>query len=880
MSIVKHYGIKRRSGRYPWGSGDNAQERSTSFFGYIEGLRKMGLTDTDIARGYGMTTTEFRATKAIARAEKRAGDEAQAWRLKEKGMSNVAIGERMGVNESSVRNLLRPSLSLKNQSIDSTANMLRNAVNDKKFVDVGIGVENYLGVARTKLNTSIEVLKSEGYVVETISIVQLGTGQKTNVKVLADKGNTWGTIYKNRDKIQLIQDHTFDGGRSWLGLEPIKNVDSNRLSIRYAEDGGTQKDGVIELRRGVSDLNLGASRYAQVRIGVDGTHYLKGMVMYADDKDMPIGVDMVFNTNKSNKTPKMDTLKKMTDDPDNPFGATIKRGGQRGALNIVNEEGDWDRWSKTISSQVLSKQQPKLIKEQLELAYKLRKEEYDEIISLTNPVIKKKLLAEFADGSDAASVHLKAAGLPRQSTKVILPFPDMKENEVYAPTYNDGERLVLIRFPHGGRFEIAELIVNNKHKKAKAVIENASDAIGLNSKVADDLSGADFDGDFVLAIPNNKGSIKTAHPLTELKGFDPKESYPAYDGMKQMTSKQKGLQMGNVSNLITDMTIRGASDAELARAVKHSMVVIDAEKHNLNWKQSAIDNDISGLKTTYQGSAKSGASTLISKASSEQRIAKRTEGEYRTDPETGKTKKIYIDPQTGRKLYTTIESSWTDKDGKLHRTTTKSTKMAEVDDAFDLSSGTVVEDIYATHANKLKALANEARKEYVKTPKAEYSPTAKQTYSKEVESLDAKLSIAVRNKPLERQAQLIGNTVLAAKRQANPDMEASEIKKIKNQALDEARQRVGAKKQDIQISNNEWEAIQAGAISNSKLTRILDNTDTAKVKELALPRETTSVSDTKITKAKSMLAKGYTQAEVAAAVGVPTSTLMSVINPN
>ena len=48
--------------------------------------------------------------------------------------------------------------------------------------------------------------------------------------------------------------------------------------------------------------------------------------------------------------------------------------------------------------------------------------------------------------------------------------------------------------------------------------------------------------------------------------------------------------MGDVSNLITDMTIKGANNDELARAVRHSMVVIDSEKHNLDVKASARDN--------------------------------------------------------------------------------------------------------------------------------------------------------------------------------------------------------------------------------------------------------------------------------------------------
>jgi hypothetical protein len=147
-----------------------------------------------------------------------------------------------------------------------------------------------------------------------------------------------------------------------------------------------------------------------------------------------------------------------------------------------------------------------------------------------------------------------------------------------------------VRYPHGGTFEMPELTVNNQNREARSILSDkvkghARDAVGINSKVAARLSGADFDGDTVLVIPNDRRSVKTSAPLKELKDFDPQKRYPGYEGMKVMSDKQK--QMGDVSNLITDMTILGANPAEIARAVKHSMVVIDAEKHKLNYKQSA-----------------------------------------------------------------------------------------------------------------------------------------------------------------------------------------------------------------------------------------------------------------------------------------------------
>lgn len=898
---LMHYGTPRHSGRYPWGSGKNPYQHARSFLGQVKLYQQEGLSEAEIAKLAGMSTTKLRALKSIAVSEKRAGDAAEAFRLKEKGMSNVAIGERLGVPESTVRNLLKNSESIKTSLTETTADALKKAVDSQGYIDIGVGVERYMGVSRTRLQTSVEMLKEEGYTVHYIQTTQLGTGKKTSVMVLAKPDTPYSEVSKNRDKIKLPGVYTEDGGVSFSKIEPPKSVSSKRVGIRYAEEGGLEKDGVIELRRGVDDISLGKARYAQVRIAVDGTHYIKGMAMYSDN--LPDGVDILFNTNKHNTGNKLDALKKMKDDPDNPFGATIKSDSelilaqrhyvdangqkQQSVLNIVNEEGNWGSWSKTLSSQFLSKQSPALAKKQLDKAFDERQASLDEIMSLTNPVIKRKLLETFGDECDSAAVHLKAAAMPRQGTHVILPFPDMKETEIYAPNFRDGERVALVRYPHGGIFEIPELTVNNKHKTANSLIHNAIDAVGINSKVAERLSGADFDGDTVLVIPNNSGAIRTSSALQGLKGFDPKTAYPAYEGMRVIKPKTKQAEMGKVSNLITDMTIKGATPDEIARAVRHSMVVIDAEKHKLNWKQSYIDNGIADLKEKYQGRSDAGASTLISRASSEVRVTPKTQGVYVTDSETGKTKKLYVDPSTGKKLYTETPSSYTKvtttKKGEVRTTevarTQTSTRMAEVEDAFELSSGTRMEAIYATHANRLKALGNAARKEAVATPSLTYSPTAKKTYATEVASLQAKLNQALKNAPLERQAQLYANTQLEVKKRDNPGLkdDYDALKKEKGRLLTTARLRVGAGKQNIQITEREWEAIQAGAISSNFLKQIMANTDMDKLKQLALPKSKTTLSSAQLSRIKSMIDSGYTQSQIATALGVSISTIINAV---
>lgn len=878
------------SGRYPKGSGKDPEQRHKTFLGQTELLKKQGLSDAEIAKGLGMKTLELRAKRTIAIADERKKDYAQAMRLKEKGYSTMAIGRIMNRNESSVRSLLDPARKERADILNVTSSVLKEQVDKKGYIDVGIGVERHLGISRTKLQAAVAVLKEEGYTVHYVKVQQLGTNHETSIMVLAKPNVTYSEVMKNKDKIQMVMDQKFaDGGRSVLGLEPVQNISSNRVKIQYAGEGGDQKDGVIELRRGVKDLSLGNSKYAQVRIAVDGTHFLKGMAMYADD--LPPGMDVRYNTNKAPGTPKEKVFKEMKRnakdeiDNDNPFGAVIKVGGQRGALNIINEEGDWGEWSSSISSQVLSKQTPALAKKQLELALQARKEEYDEIQSLTNPVVKKKLMESFAEGCDSAASHLKAAALPRQGTHVILPFTSMKENEIYAPNYQDGDRVVLIRHPHGGIFEIPELTVNNRNVEAKKAILNAEDGVGINAKVAERLSGADFDGDTVLVIPNPHGAILTAPALKGLKDFDPKLLYKLPDDAPQIKPKTKQMKMGDASNLITDMTIKGANDYEIAAAVRHSMVVIDAEKHHLDYKQSYRDHNIAALKERYQGSAKAGASTLISKASSEQRVYDRKEGVLIEDPITGRKKRLYVDPNTGKKLYTPTGASYTKtsvrKDGsvaeKIVYKKIKSNKMAEVDDAFKLSSGTKMETIYATHANSLKDMANDARKNAIAIKSPSYSPSAKATYAAEVSTLQAKLNVALKNSPLERQAQILANTIVATKKADNPSLDLDGIKKIKGQALAEARTRIGAKKTMVELTDREWEAIQAGAVSANTLSKILDNTDPKRIKQLATPRTAVTVSPAKLALAKTLLASGATQAEVAERIGISTKTLSKVM---
>lgn len=912
--VLVHYGTPRHSGRYPWGSGKNPYQRYANFKGNVERLREKGLTNTEIARSMGMTTSVFRAKLSMAEDELRKERTAEAMRLRDKGMSYPAIAKRMNLpNESSVRSLLEPKSNARAEQTQQVIDALKLAVDEQRYVDVGAGVEKYLGVSNQKMKNAVLLMQEQGYKVSTIYQQQQGTGQRTRIKILTKDDVPYGEIARNKDKLAIPNFYSEDHGYTLEKLSPPKPIDHRRIMIRYAEEGGKEHDGTIELRRGPQDISLGNALYAQVRIATQKdessekpTHYLKGMALYGDDKDFPPGIDIIFNTNKPKGT---DPFGKSSDtsvfkpikpgaDPTNPFGATIKSDEeliraqrhyidsegvrQQSVLNIVNEEGNWGEWTKTLSSQFLSKQRPKLMQSQLKEAYDIRKDEFDEINSLTNPAVKIKLMQSFAEDCDAAAVHLKGASMPRQRSQVILPAPWIKEDEIFAPNYNDGEKLVGVRFPHAGPFEAAEFTVNNRDAKCKKILTRddgsmALDAVMIHPKMAQKMSGADFDGDTIILLPNNDKRITVRPSLEGLRDFSTdqyqlREDDPPVDAAHGF---HKQREMGSVSNLITDMTIKGAPDSEIERAVKHSMVIIDAEKHHLDWKQSERDNGIAELKTIYQGGPKRGASTLISKASSEEDPPARRllTNPKRMTPE--QRERFY----RGEKIWEPTGRTYTNKKGKVVESTVKSTKMAERTDAFDLSSGTIQETIYATHANKLKRLAEEARKVCLFTEPFKYSPSAKKAYEEEVRSLNAKLFEAEKNRPLERKAQLLANKWVQAAKEADPSMDADDIKKLRGRKITEARARIGAGKQRINITPREWQAIQARAISNNLLMRILNNADMDQVKQYALPKPERAMSDAKINRARAMMRQGRTTSEIAEALNVSTSTLQKALNP-
>ena len=978
--FLEHYGMPRRSGRYPWGSGKDDYQHSIDFLGRVEKLKKQGWKETpeNIERDFGLSVKEYRIEKSLCNSERRIYNVARAKSLREDGLNTSEIGRKMGVNESTVREWFDTEKEARMHQSKNTAEFLKKRLDElpqgKKMIDVGSEVERELNISRERLDNALYILESQGYNIHGGRVPQpTNKNQMTTLKVLADKDVPHSAIFKY-DDIQNVKDYiTRDGGDSYeKKFHYPESMDSKRLKIRYAEDGGVDKDGIVELRRGVPDLSLGESRYAQVRILVDKTHYIKGMAVYSDD--MPDGVDVIFNTNKSNKKSKMEVLKEIKKDPDNPFGSAIKdadQGGQywytdpktgKKKLGLINkraDEGDWSEWADTLPSQFLSKQSKYMAKKQLDLAKADKAAELDEIMSLTNATVKKYYLEKFASSCDSAAVDLKAAALPGQKYHVIIPVNSIGDDKIYAPNYKDGTKLALVRYPHGGTFEIPVLTVDNKNPAARRLLgTDVKDAVGITKKVADRLSGADFDGDTVMCIPtdDSRGKVRISRQpeLNDLKGFDNKASY-GYDsktvdangkehyyrgGREFKIMKNTNNEMGKISNLITDMTLGGADTKELARAVKHSMVVIDAEKHKLDYKQSYIDNNIQALKIKYQPKydkdgnlvGAGGASTIISKSKGQKVVTKRKgeakvniKGKSWYDPKKPEGSLIYTDApdkevyyadstynkKTGKKTVVTSngkkitydmtskadrdkyepimkkdsktgEVYYTNKDGSIKyrtkRRTIESTNMAETDDAMTLVSKSRhgMEILYADYANSMKAMANTARKEMIKTGNLESNPTAKKIYAKEVASLESKLNDALKNTVRERTATRLAAAEIKNKRASDPDMKPGDVKKLSQRMVSKYRAEVGSvsrKKRAVQITDREWEAIQAGAISENKLKKILNNSDPDILREKAMPKARNTLSTAQINRMKRLSDSNFTLSQIAEKMNLSPSTV-------
>lgn len=907
--------------------------RNKEFYDAVRELKKTyGYSDAELANAMDdESTNRFKARYSIAANNRKLDLLAENIRLRdEEGITNRSERARiLGEKESTLRNWEKGNVAGESEIIFNTAEQLKSFLNDNKYVDVGKGVAACLGISNNRLDVALEVLKDEGYEILNIQTKNPGShdDRTTTSKTLAPPGTTWAEVQNNQHDIGTIGSYSEDGGYTFEKLEKPRSVDSKRVYIRYDDDkdSGSLQDGMIMLRRGVSDISLGGADLAQVRINVDDKFYLKGMAVYSDD--IPEGYDILFNSNKARGTDIADVLKPLKkegkhkdEDLDapvdwrNPFGAAIRQRhyedpetgeSKLSAINIVNEEGDWDKWSKNLPSQMLSKQSPEVIKKQLDTTYSIKEKEFDDLMELTHPAVQKKLLNDYAEALDRSAVNLKATKFPGQTTKVLIGSRTLDDNHIYCPSLDNGTTVALIRFPHGGVFEIPQLIVNNKNAECKKMLGNAVDAVAINATTASTLSGADFDGDTALVIPikDNSGNtlvnLKTrktpgydATPFDELIGFNTKiyklpKEVPDKDP-RRMTKKQRGDEMGRATNLIADIQLAGAKPDEIVRAVKYSMVVIDAYKHKLDYKKAYDDYKIKELIQTYRGSSSKGASSLITSAKTPVTLPYRTElkspsmmtdeekeryynGEkiYREDPTKMRSKKV-VDKETG-------EVTWTKVPAK-----SKVPKIMYYDDAHELISKThptLAEEYYARYANKVKALANRVRAAARAIPTYVVDKVAQKKYAKQIASLKQKTLELDKRRPISRKVDRLATALVKQWKEDNPDHDEDDEKKYKRVATNVARERLGVGKTDkLEITPDEWEAIQARAIPASTLNDLLTRADMDTVRGYAMPRSTPVMSIGDIQRAKSMLSGGATTAEVASVLGISESTLRNNVD--
>lgn len=947
--VILHYGTPRHSGRFPWRSGHDPQ-RNRSFLNDVDDakayLRGQGISNPSgkqIADHLGITTTDLRSRTTLANEELKQNLYEEVHTRLSRGESTSQIAEATGISKGSVRNYAAkdPNTIATKKQTDSLADALKTSLDKADgYLDVGVGVELQLGVSGPKLKATLDKLKEEGYEVQKVWVPQVtNPNQNTTMQVLTKAGVSKSDIFNNLDKIKSVDFNAVDGDSMTLqNLNTPKSLGWDRVKIRYAIpagekghgtiDDGEAMDGSMTIRPSAKDLQFGANKhYAQVRIAVGGSHYLKGVALYGEEKDFPKGVDVIFNTNKKKDKSPQDVLKPLKDKLDgaNPFGATIKRQNimlddkgnpvpettksgkikldkkgnpiyQTGALNIVNEEGDWADWSKSLSSQFLSKQPRGVVKERLEATLKRVDDEYAAIQKVNNPVIKKQLLEGYSKDLESKQIHLKAVAPKGFQGHLLLPIPHMKENEIYAPNYKDGDNVILIRYPHGGTFEIPELRVNNKGP-GKSIIGNKSpDAVGIHPKVAAKLSGADFDGDTVYVIPNNNKRYKSRDALPGLKNFDPNMYADAPGTFTLMKKQTKQTQMGIVSNLVNDMTLQKASDSEMTRAVRHSMVVIDAEKHKLNYKRSEKENGIDALKKKYQ--------IHIDKVDYSKLSG--------IDPNTNKVVKVIssaeLKSHTGNKKSSgasTVISrrknqvttggqeveipNPTKRNPNGTRTVIRKAKKSYITSMLDDASiylkpnSTQIEKDYVGYINQLKSRKNTIDKEIMTIKTKPRDPKAALIYAEEVGSLKSKLTKSLLNAPKERQAQALAtvNYKKEVERRGGKDaLGSDDVKKLKNQALIGARSAVGAQRKPVNITPAEWDAIQSNAISASMLKDLVKHMDDKQLKELATPRDVKAISSARSQKAMTLLNNGYTISEVANALGVSSSTISNIKKEN
>ena len=233
--ILAHYGTKRHSGRYPWGSGDNPYQHSGDWLSRIDQMRRNGMSEKDIADGEGMSIKDLRAYESIAKQYRKVDDLARIKSLQADGLNNSEIARKLGVNESTIRSMLEREEKFRNESAFSTAEFLRNQIDSKGPIDIGKGVEAELHVSRDRLDQARYILEGEGYTFYPLGVPQVtNPGQQTNFQIICPPGMTYKEAYdaaKNNGVHYIHEYASNDGGETFKTFQYPSSLDSKRIKI-------------------------------------------------------------------------------------------------------------------------------------------------------------------------------------------------------------------------------------------------------------------------------------------------------------------------------------------------------------------------------------------------------------------------------------------------------------------------------------------------------------------------------------------------------------------------------------------------------------------------------------------------------------------------
>src|SRR5699024_3398393 len=224
----------------------------------------LDIINSELPKEYQLGTTEFRVAQRRAKHDRRQLQYDRIRSLKEDGLTATEIGREMGLNESTVRSILNSGVTERVGRAEEIAKTLKDEVDRKGMIDISEGAERVLGVTEGQLDEAAYILEAEyGYKRYGVGVKNTtNPRQQTNTTVLAKPEFDQKYAYQHQDQIQALGDYHFDSDTGVARkLQRPSSLDSSRVAVRYAEDGGIDKDGVIEIRRGVADLDLGKSHY-------------------------------------------------------------------------------------------------------------------------------------------------------------------------------------------------------------------------------------------------------------------------------------------------------------------------------------------------------------------------------------------------------------------------------------------------------------------------------------------------------------------------------------------------------------------------------------------------------------------------------------------